>query len=89
MIPQGYSDGYDRGLSNKGFVSIKKRKCRVVGRISMNMIVVDITKLNVFRGDKVYLVDDNVTVKYLAKLLNTIEYEVVSRISPLIPRVVH
>jgi alanine racemase len=42
VIPQGYSDGYDRRFSNKGMVLIKGVKCPVLGRIAMNMFVVEL-----------------------------------------------
>lgn len=45
IIPQGYSDGYDRKLSSIGEVLIHGIRCRVLGRISMNMMVVDITHI--------------------------------------------
>ena len=43
IVPQGYSDGYDRGLSNVGEVLVHGRRCPVVGRIAMNMFAVDLT----------------------------------------------
>ena len=44
VLPVGYWHGYDRSLSSKGFVIINKQRCKVLGRVSMDMIVVDITQ---------------------------------------------
>lgn len=93
VIPQGYSDGYDRNLSNVGEVLIHGERCKILGRISMNMCVADVTHLkNVQREDEVVLLGQQgnaeITAKNLANTLHTINYEIVSRISPLLPRVV-
>ncbi len=44
-IPAGYYEGLDRRLSNKGFVSIENKPCKIVGRVSMNMASIDITNI--------------------------------------------
>ena len=56
VIPQGYSDGYNRLLSNSGVVLIHGTRCPVLGRVAMNMFVVDVSHLeNVAREDEVVL----------------------------------
>jgi alanine racemase len=56
VIPVGYADGYDFLLSNRGTVSIHGRPCPVIGRVSMDMICVDITGMRgVIPGDEVIL----------------------------------
>jgi alanine racemase len=57
VIPIGYNDGVDRRLSNKGVVVIKEQTCPIVGLISMNMTVVDISKIppNIAIGDKIII----------------------------------
>ena len=45
VIPQGYADGLDRGLSNKGEVLIGGTRCKILGRIAMNMFVTDVSHL--------------------------------------------
>lgn len=92
VIPQGYSDGYDRGFSNTGVVLIHGIKCPVLGRIAMNMFVADVTKVkNVHAEDEVVLLgtQDNTTItaEELAGYCNTINYEVTTRISPLLTRI--
>ncbi|MFA5995222.1 MAG: alanine racemase [Patescibacteria group bacterium] len=93
LIPQGYSDGYDRGLSNCGEVLIRGQVCKVLGRISMNMFTVDVTNVrNIKVEDEVVLLGKQgkaeITAEAMAKKLHTINYEIISRISPLLPRIV-
>jgi alanine racemase len=93
IVPQGYSDGYDRGLSNVGEVLVHGRRCPVIGRIAMNMFAIDLTPAPDARAeDEVVLLgrqgDDRITAEEIAQKLGTINYEVVARISPLLPRVV-
>jgi len=93
LIPQGYADGYPRILSNKGFVLIGGKKCPIIGRISMNMFVVDVSKAGrVQEGDEVVLLGSQgktrIVAEELGELSGTINYEVTTRISSLLPRVV-
>ena len=93
VIPQGYSDGLDRKLSNKGEVLIGGKKCKILGRVAMNMFVVDVNNLkNVKAEDEVVIVGKQgkaeITVEDLAEQIGTINYEVVARLSPLLPKVI-
>ncbi len=93
LIPQGYSDGLDRGLSNKGEVLIKGTRCKVLGRISMNMFIVNVSHLpSVKVEDEVVIIGmqgkQEITAEEIAKKINTINYEITARISSLLPRVV-
>lgn len=90
VLPIGYYDGYDRRLSNKGQVLIKDKFCPIIGRICMNICMIDITNLDAKVGDKVILIGKDKTksifVDNLAKWCETINYEIVDRINPLLPR---
>jgi alanine racemase len=93
VIPVGYYDGYDRGLSNSAYVLIRGKRAPVRGRICMNFFMADITDIpGVKLEDRVTLIgtdgQEKVTADQLATLAGTISYEIVSRINPLIPRVV-
>lgn len=93
VLPVGYWDGYDRGLSNKGKVLIHGRPCAVLGRICMNMMMVDVSDIaQVKAGDIVTLLGregiGTVSAETIAQELGTINYEIVTRINPLIPRFV-
>lgn len=93
VIPVGYWDGYDRRFSNNAFVLIKGKKCSIRGRICMNLTMADVTAVPGAKvGDKVTLIGQDkkvsVTVEDLAKWAKTINYEIVDRINPLLPRIV-
>lgn len=91
ILPVGYFDGYDRKLSNSGEVLIAGKRCKVLGRVCMNLIMVDATGLKVKAGDRAVLLGrqgkEEITADELAAKAATINYEVVTRINPLIPRV--
>lgn len=90
IIPVGYWDGLDRKLSNCGQVMVKGKKCAILGRICMNLTMIDLTNLKTKTGDKVTLLGKSkklaITAEDLAQKINTINYEVVTRINPLLPR---
>ncbi len=90
LLPVGYCDGWDRGLSSQGVVAIGGRLAPVIGRVAMNMTVVDVTDLSVTEGDRVLLLGpdhDETTADRLAERLGTIHYEVTTRIEARHPRV--
>ncbi len=91
IIPVGYYDGYDRGLSNSAYVLVKGKRAQVRGRVCMDFIMVDITDIpGVKLEDPVTLIGaegrEKITADQLASLAGTINYEMVTRINPLIPR---
>ncbi len=92
VMPVGYYDGYDRGLSNVGHVLVRGRRAPVRGRICMNMTIVDVTDIpGAGLEDEVVLIgrqgNELVTADMLAVACSTIHYEIVTRIHPEIPRV--
>ncbi len=93
ILPIGYWDGIDRKLSNVGEVIIKGQKCPIRGRVCMNLTMVDVTKIqNVKIGDKATIIgsqgNTSVSADDLTRLIGTINYEVVDRINPQIPRII-
>ncbi|MDO8621909.1 MAG: alanine racemase [bacterium] len=91
VLPVGYWDGYDRKLSSVGQVLVRGRRCKVIGRVCMNMIMVDVTDVPRIRlEDEVVLIGrqgrEEVTADELAGKIGTINYEVVTRINPTLPR---
>jgi alanine racemase len=93
VLPIGYSDGYDRRLSNQSYVLINGRRAPVRGRVCMNFIMVDVTDIpDVKLEDEAVLIgqqgNEKITADFLAQLMGTINYEVVTRINWQIPRVV-
>lgn len=92
LVPIGYADGYPRGLSNRASAVVKGRLVPVVGRISMDWTLLDVTGLeDAAPGDDVFLIGgdtaDAVTAADLASELGTIGYEITCGISPRVSRV--
>ena len=93
ILPIGYSDGYDRQLSNRGHVLIRGRRAPIRGRICMNLMMVDVTDIpDVMPEDEVVLLgrqgDQQILAEDLAQLIGTIHYEVVARLSAELQRLV-
>lgn len=91
-IPTGYADGYNRGLSNKGYVLINGRKAPIVGRVCMDQFMVDVTDVpDVKAYDEVVLIgksrDEILTADDMAQMLGTIGYEVVCDVGKRVQRV--
>ena len=90
-LPIGYADGYNRLLSSRGEVLIRGRRARVVGRVCMDQILVDVTGIgDVKLHDEAVCIGrqgrDEITAEELAKLCGTINYEILCAISPRVPR---
>lgn len=91
ILPIGYSDGYDRGLSNQAHVLVGGHRAPVRGRVCMNLTMVDVTDVpESSLEDEVVLIgrqgSEEVTADQLAAWAGTIAYEVLARLSPTIPR---
>jgi alanine racemase len=91
VIPVGYYDGYVRLLGNKGYVLIRGQKAPVIGRICMNMFMVDVSKISgVKLEDEVVLLGQQgkvvISAEDLAEWSQTINYEVTTRINERILR---
>ena len=84
----GYADGLPRELSNKGEVVINGKKSKILGIICMDSFMCDVTDIDCNEGDEVYIWDnDLVTIEDIASKCNTINYEILSRISDRVPRI--
>ena len=88
VLPIGYADGLSRRLSNgKGKVFIKGKKANIVGNVSMDMCMVDITDINVDEGDEVIIFGNEYPISNIAEQLGTIPYEVLTSVSRRVKRV--
>lgn len=88
ILPIGYADGFDRHLGNgRGEVSVKGKRCRIVGNICMDTCMVDVTDTDAREGDPVILFGEALPVQELATTLDTIPYEILTSISPRVKRV--
>ncbi|MDG1262278.1 MAG: alanine racemase, partial [Flavobacteriales bacterium] len=86
-IPIGYADGFPRSLSEgKGEVVIKGQRYQVVGKVCMDMTMVDITGSEIQDGDEVIVFGDNPKVTELATSAATIPYEIIAGISRRVQR---
>ncbi len=91
-IPEGYADGYNRLLTNRGEALIHGRRAPVVGTVCMDWILIDVTNVpGVQVGDQVTLLgrdgDDIITAEEWADRVDSITYEVFCNISKRVPRV--
>ncbi len=80
-LPLGYADGYSRGFSNYGEVFIDSHRVPIVGRVSMDLITIDVTDLppeKVFLGQEVEIIGNNCTPDKIANIINTISYEILT-----------
>jgi alanine racemase len=93
VIPAGYADGLDARLSGRGHVLIRGRRVPIVGAVCMDMLMVDVTGLDVAPGDEVVIIGrqgpetwQSIDVREMAAAIGTIPYEVVCRIGARIER---
>jgi alanine racemase len=90
-VPVGYADGLSRGLSSRGYAIVRDRRARLVGNISMDLSLLDVTDIpGVNVGDEVVLIGDSehcsITALEIAQLLGTVPYEVLCSIGKRVPR---
>ncbi|UUV20134.1 bifunctional UDP-N-acetylmuramoyl-tripeptide:D-alanyl-D-alanine ligase/alanine racemase [Paenimyroides aestuarii] len=87
-IPIGYADGIRRSYGNgNGFVLINHQKAPIAGTICMDMLMVDVTDINANEGDEVVVFGNDLRITELAKIWNTIPYEVMTSISHRVKRI--
>ena len=91
VVPVGYAEGVPRALSNRGAFVVGGKRCAIVGRIGMNMTMIDVTAVPAARaGDRVTLMgtdgEATVTADDWAQWADTINYEIVTRLPSELPR---
>jgi len=87
-LPVGYADGLDRRLGNGvGQVWILDHKAPIVGRVCMDMCMVDVSGLGVKEGDEAELFGEHQSVTEIAALLDTIPYEILTSVPERVKRV--
>jgi alanine racemase len=91
IVPAGYADGLDLRLAGRGAVLIRGRRAPIVGSVCMDMLMADVTGLDVSPGDEVVIIgpqgDDRIDVREMAAQIGTIPYEILCRIGSRIERV--
>ena len=87
-LPVGYADGFNRLQSNNGTVLVRGRRAPIVGRVSMDLVTIDVTDVpGAAAGDEVVLLGDGITADEIAARTDTISYEVFCSISARVPRI--
>jgi len=90
IVPAGYADGLDTRLSGRGSVLVRGQRLPIVGAVSMDMIAIDATGLDVSPGDEVVLIGrqgaDEITAREVAATIGAIPWEVVCRLGARIER---
>jgi len=88
IVPVGYADGFPRELSNGvGTMLVQHKKCPVVGKISMDMTMIDVTHLNVAIGDEVTIYNTENSLEKMGARIGKTPYELLTAISKRVPRI--
>jgi alanine racemase len=90
VVPAGYADGLDTRLSGRGSALVRGRRVPIVGAVSMDMLSVDVTGLDVNPGDDVVLIGrqrgEEITAREMASAIGAIPWEIVCRLGSRIER---
>ena len=91
IVPAGYADGLDLRLAGRGVVLIRGRRAPIVGSVCMDMLMVDVTGMDVSPGDDVVFIGsqggDTIDAREMAETIGTIPWEIVCRVGTRIERV--
>lgn len=87
-ITAGYADGYPRRMSNRAYVVINGARCEQIGRVCMDMMMVNVTGIDVKRGDEVILFGaGGMSCEEVSQIVGTVNYEITSLVLPRAARV--
>ncbi|WP_299049699.1 alanine racemase [uncultured Polaribacter sp.] len=87
-IPIGHADGLSRKLGNKkGYVLINNKRAKIIGNVCMDMIMVDVTKIDCKEGDEVIIFNNQEMLEAIANASETIVYETLTAISQRVKKV--
>jgi alanine racemase len=91
IVPAGYADGLDLRLAGRGAVLIRGRRAPIIGSVCMDMIMIDVTGLDVSPGDEVVFIGrqggDTIDAREMADTIGSIPWEIVCRVGTRIERV--
>lgn len=91
IVPAGYADGLDLRLAGRGVVLIRGRRVPIVGSVCMDMLMADVTGMDVSPGDEVVIIgrqeDDELTAREMAAAIGSIPWEIVCRVGSRIQRI--
>jgi alanine racemase len=91
-LPVGYGDGYPLSLSNKAYVLIRGKKARILGAVTMDQIMVDVTDIKDVKTEDIAVLigkqgDEEITATEIARMAGTIPYEIFTSINKRVQRV--
>ena len=90
IVPAGYADGLDTRLANRACVLVRGRRMPIVGSVCMDMMMIDVTGLDVEPGDEVVIIgrqgDEEITAREIAAAIGAIPWEVLCRLGSRIER---
>ena len=86
IIPLGHADGISRSFNKGGYVIINEKKCKIVGNVCMDVIMVNLNDTVASEGDQVVIFDEKDTAENFAESVGTISYEVLTNLSARIKR---
>lgn len=94
ICPVGYWHGYPRTLSSVGHVLVANKRAKILGRVSMDMIAIDVTHIPALKvGDEIILLGrskdgkEEISAEEVGYMADTVNYEIVTRINPLTRRI--
>ena len=91
IVPAGYADGLDLRLAGRGCVLIRGRRAPIIGSVCMDMIMIDVTGLDVSPGDEVVFIGhqdgDTIDAREMAATIGSIPWEIVCRVGTRIDRI--
>lgn len=93
VLPIGYFDGVDRRLSNKGWVMVDNKPCKIIGKVSMNITSIDLSVISSpYIGQEVIVYSNNPkdknSIENCAKICNTITYDLLVNLNSSIRRII-
>ncbi|BDU50777.1 alanine racemase [Haliovirga abyssi] len=89
-VSAGYADGINRKLSNTGEVYLKGKRCKIIGRVCMDQMMIKIPKTLIGKvkvGDELEIFGENINIDEIAKISGTISYEILTNINNRVPRI--
>jgi alanine racemase len=87
-IPVGYADGLSRELSNGNWsMIVNGSRAPIIGNVCMDMVMIDVTKIDCMEGDSALIFSDQNTISEMANKIETIPYEILTSYSPRVKRV--
>ncbi|NOQ23178.1 MAG: alanine racemase [Candidatus Aegiribacteria sp.] len=93
VLPVGYADGYDRRCGNSAHVLVRGKRAPLLGRVCMNLIMIDLTDIPAASLEDTAVLlgrdcNEIITAEMMAEWIGTINYEIVTRLSPFLPRII-